>query len=53
MRASGPHVQPHVYAEGVYTVRVGRERPDGVTLTGLKGSRDKAAAGTRTVRLTR
>jgi 3',5'-cyclic AMP phosphodiesterase CpdA len=53
MRASGPHVQPHVYAEGVYTVRVGRERPDGVTLTGLKGSRDKGAAGTRTVRLTR
>jgi hypothetical protein len=51
MRAPGGRVQPHVYADGAYTVRIGRARPDGVTLTGLKASRDKGAAGTRTIRV--
>jgi hypothetical protein len=51
MRASGARVQPHVYADGTYTVRVGRDRPDAVTLSGLKASREKGGAGRKAVKL--
>jgi hypothetical protein len=48
VRAPAARFQPPVYAPGSYTVRVGRDRPDGPSITGLRAtSRD--AAGTRTL----
>jgi 3',5'-cyclic AMP phosphodiesterase CpdA len=35
VRADGPRVQLPVFAAGRYTVAVGRDRPDGATLTGV------------------
>jgi hypothetical protein len=50
LRVRGPRFQPPVFAPGAYTVRAGRDRPDGVTLTGLAAG-DRAAAGRRAVRV--
>ena len=47
VRARGPRFRPPVYSDGTFTVKVGRDRPDQVTLAGLTA----AAAGTRAVRL--
>lgn len=49
-RVAGKRFQPPVFRPGRYTVRVGRDRPDGVVLTGLEAV-GKDAAGTRSVRL--
>lgn len=35
IRCRGPRFRPPVYAQGTYRVRLGRDRPDGVTLDGL------------------
>jgi hypothetical protein len=50
VRARGARFQPPVYAPGSYTVRVGRHRPDGPSLTGLRAT-SLAAAGTRTLKI--
>ncbi len=50
VRAGGGRFQPPVYSQGTFTVKVGRDRPDGATLTGLQAAA-KERAGTRTVRL--
>jgi hypothetical protein len=48
VRVSGAKFQPPVFEAGRYTIKVGRERPDGVTLMGVAaGERD--TIGTRTV----
>jgi hypothetical protein len=49
-RIAGGRLQPAVFAAGTYTVRVGRDRPDGATLQGLKAA-PKAEAGRREVKL--
>ena len=49
-RARANRFQPPVYAEGTFTVKVGRDRPDDVTLAGLEAA-SREAAGQRTVRL--
>ena len=41
IRVSGDRFQPPVYAEATYTVRVGKDRPNGQTIEGLEsGPRD-------------
>ncbi|MBA4065631.1 MAG: hypothetical protein C0501_18330 [Isosphaera sp.] len=49
-RAPGARYQPAVFAPGKYTVRVGRDRPDGRTLTGLEAG-PRADVGTREIKL--
>lgn len=49
-RVRGTRFQPHVYAQGTFSVKVGRDRPDGATLTGLRATA-RAAAGTRAITL--
>jgi hypothetical protein len=51
LRARGRRFQPHVYSEGSFTVNVGRNRPDGASLTGLKAFPAKNAVGTRRIKL--
>jgi hypothetical protein len=41
VRSPGPTFQPPVYAAGTYTVRIGPDRPDAVTLTGLTPGSDQ------------
>jgi hypothetical protein len=50
IRARSTRFQPPVYAPGEYTVRVGRDRPDGVSLTGVRAA-TREAAGTRAITL--
>lgn len=50
VRALGSTFQPAVYAPGKYTVRIGRDRPDAVTLAGLEAT-GKDVAGELTVTL--
>jgi hypothetical protein len=51
VRVRGNRFQPHVYSPGSYTVKVGRNRPDGASLKGLKASARKDAAGSKTITL--
>ena len=53
VRARGNRFQPHVYTQGAFTVRLGRDRPDGATLTGVLASGTRDAAGSRRVTLSR
>lgn len=48
VRAPGDRFQPPVYAEGSYSVKIGRDRPGEVTLAGMI-SGAKEAVGTKTV----
>lgn len=50
VRARGATFQPAVYAPGTYTVRVGKDRPDGATLEGLVAG-PRATVGERSVKL--
>jgi hypothetical protein len=52
-RLRGNRFQPPVYSQGSFTVRVGRDRPDGPSLTGLKAAAARGAAGTRSIPLNR
>ncbi len=45
VRAAGQRFRPPVYADGTYTVRIGRDRPDLKTATGLKPVLGEAKAG--------
>ena len=44
VRARGDRFRPRVYADGTYTVKAGRDRPDGPTLTGLAAEAETSAA---------
>jgi hypothetical protein len=48
IRAKGDRFQPRVYAEGKYTVKVGRDHPNGPALTGLVAA-EKTVAGQRRI----
>lgn len=48
VRAHGGRFQPRVYSSGKHTVKVGRDKPDGRTITGLE-PKPKGAAGTRSI----
>ncbi len=50
VRASGNRFQPRVYGPGKYTVKIGRDRPDAMTLAGLE-PQAKDTAGQRTIKL--
>lgn len=50
VRTPGARFQPRVYASGKHTVKVGRDKPDAMTLASLEPAQ-KDAAGTRTVKL--
>ncbi len=45
VRAAGQRFRPPVYADGTYTVKIGRDRPDLKTATGLKPVLGEAKAG--------
>lgn len=44
VRCRGKSFQPPVYAPGTYTVRIGRDRPDGHTITGVTAG-EKTSVG--------
>ncbi len=50
VRVQGTQFQPPVYTPGNYTVRIGRDKPDGMTMDRIK-AKDKTAAGRRTIKL--
>ena len=50
VRVTGNRFQPAVYQPGKYTVKVGRDKPDGKPITGLE-AKPRDAAGQLTVRL--
>lgn len=52
IRVKGNQFRPHVFAPGQYTVKVGRDRPDGRILAGL-AAQAKSSAEKRTVKLER
>ena len=49
VRPPDARFQPPVYQMGLYTVRVGRDRPEQVALRGMQAESEKTAAGTREV----
>jgi hypothetical protein len=51
VRVHGNRYQPHVYSQGSFTVKVGRDRPDCVSLAGLTASASRVASGTKTIKL--
>jgi len=51
VRVRGNRFQPHVYSRGSFTVKVGRNRPDGASLAGLTASASKDAAGTKRIKV--
>jgi hypothetical protein len=51
VRARSNPFQPAVYSQGSFTIKVGRDRPDGETLDGLKAAPTSTAAGARRIRL--
>ena len=50
VRTQGNRFQPRVYGPGKYTVKIGRDKPDALTLAGLE-SQPRDAAGKRVVKL--
>jgi hypothetical protein len=53
IRVRGNRFRPRVYSLGSFTVKVGRNRPDGLSLTALKAFASANAAGTRKIVLPR
>jgi hypothetical protein len=51
IRARDARVRLPVFASGTYTIRVGRDHPDGVTLNDVAAAPSEAAAGIRDVAL--
>jgi hypothetical protein len=49
IRVRGSRFQPGVYSEGVFTVKVGRDRPDRTSLSGLKASVDRRTVGAKRI----
>ena len=52
-RARTNRFQPPVYSQGSFTVNIGRDRPEGATLTRLKAAATRTAAGVRTLQIMR
>jgi hypothetical protein len=50
IRVRGSVFQPAVFAPGAYTVKAGRDKPDGFTMKNVRAS-EKATAGRQTVKL--
>jgi hypothetical protein len=50
IRVAGKRFQPRVFAPGRYTVKVGRDHPDGAMFQGLTGQ-EKSDAGEHTIKL--
>ncbi len=50
VRTPGNRFQPRVYAPGKYTVKIGCDKPDAMSLADLEPA-EKNAAGTRTIKL--
>ena len=50
IRPGSNRFRPRVYARGTYTVKIGRDKPDGKTLTALEAV-EQSAAGKRDVQL--
>lgn len=50
IRVRSSRFQPPVFAEGSYTVKIGKDKPDAHTLTGLKAAA-KDAAGSKAVKV--
>ena len=51
VRVPAGRFQPPVYSTGRFTVRVGRDRPDGAPLSGLQAFAERRAAGRRRVKV--
>ena len=51
LRAAGPRFQPSVFSPGKYTIRVGRDKPDGARFSALEATPDRAASGSLPVRM--
>ncbi len=51
VRTPGPRYQPAVFAPGTYTVRTGRDKPDGPVVGGLEAVADRGRAGRREIKL--
>ncbi len=51
IRVQGARFQPAVFAPGLYSIRVGRDRPDGPDMRGVRAAADPATAGNRIVSL--
>ena len=51
IRVRGSRFQPPVYSRGLFTVKVGRDRPDVSSLSGLKASASRQAAGTKRIKV--
>ena len=51
IRLKDHRFQPHVFSQGSFTVKIGRDRPDAVSLRGLKASSTSDAAGMKNIRL--
>ncbi len=50
IRVTGDRFRPRVYAPGTYTIKAGRERPDGAVLSGVTAAAE-AIAGERSIAL--
>ncbi len=50
VRARSARFQPPVYSHGPFTVKVGKDRPDGSTVKGVRAAA-KGAAGSRTIKV--
>jgi hypothetical protein len=48
VRANGNRFQPAVFAPGRYTVKIGRNKPDAITLSGIE-AKDKSTAGRKII----
>jgi hypothetical protein len=48
-RVRGNRLQPHVFSEGSFTVKVGRDRPTSTSLTRLRAVTAKEAAGMKRI----
>lgn len=51
IRVDGESFQPPVFAPGAYMIKIGRDRPDAVTLKNITAAGDKIAAGERVIQL--
>lgn len=50
IRTPADRFQPPVFANGKYTMKVGRDQPERIGFTSLEAEKDKSAAGTRNIR---
>jgi hypothetical protein len=50
-RVRGNRFQPYVFSPGSFTVKIGRDKPNGPSLRGVRAVAAKDAAATRRVKL--